>query len=153
MDKMEVCAKNEIEMIQEELDHSLKIRSSQNGYPSTLQIIRSIEKTNNYLHNSRSDKNLSTFYSYQIKVTLKYIQIRILFKLFLNYLWIFSHIFTIICITFSSNCVNNQVIHHILWRVILNVFFFAEIQGIQLIYSSNLVMFVLIVAWILIHYI
>ncbi|CAK78569.1 unnamed protein product, partial (macronuclear) [Paramecium tetraurelia] len=115
---------------------------------STLLTIRSIEKSNQLFA--------------QLKVRQKFVDIlfklnqdheSILLKLFLNYLWIFSLIFTFnIRFSFSLNFVKQSSDTS---YFMANYFecILAEIQGIELIYSRILVMFLLMLAQILIIYI
>ncbi|CAD8137809.1 unnamed protein product [Paramecium octaurelia] len=115
---------------------------------STLLTIRSIEKSN------------SLFAS--LKLRQKFVEIlfklnqdheSILLKLFLNYLWIFSLIFTFnIRLSFSLNFLKQSSDTS---YFMANYFecILAEIQGIELIYSRILVMFVLLFAQILIIFI
>ncbi|CAD8189309.1 unnamed protein product [Paramecium octaurelia] len=115
---------------------------------STLLTIRSIEKSNQLFA--------------QLKVRQKFVEIlfklnqdheSILLKLFLNYLWVFSLIFTFnIRFSFSLNFIKQSSDTS---YFMANYFecILAEIQGVELIYSRILIMFLLMVAQIIIIYI
>ncbi|CAD8085196.1 unnamed protein product [Paramecium primaurelia] len=117
---------------------------------STLLTIRSIEKTNQLYTQLKLRQNQK--YA-EILFKLQQDHQSILLKLFLNYLWIFSLIFTFnINFSISFNFVkqSNDTSYFM-----ANYFdcFLAEIQGIELIYSRILVMLLLMVCQTLIIFI
>ncbi|CAD8211132.1 unnamed protein product [Paramecium pentaurelia] len=114
---------------------------------STLLTIRSIEKTNQLYVQLKLNQNQKFA---EILFKLQQDHESILLKLFLNYFWIFSLIFTFnISFSISLNIVkpSNDTSYFM-----ANFFecLLAEIQGIELIYSRILVMFGLMVSQILI---
>ncbi|CAD8140549.1 unnamed protein product [Paramecium octaurelia] len=114
----------------------------------TLLTIQSIERSNQLFALLKVRKQFV-----EILFKLNQDHESILLKLFLNYLWVFCLIFTFnIRFSFSLNVVkqSNDTSYYM-----ANYFdcILAEIQGIDLIYSRILVMFVLLVGQILIIYI
>ncbi|CAD8173412.1 unnamed protein product [Paramecium pentaurelia] len=117
---------------------------------STLLTIRSVERTNQLYVQLKLNQNQQFV---EILFKLQQDHESILLKLFLNYFWIFSLIFTFnISFSISLNIVkpSNDTSYFM-----ANFFecLLAEIQGIELIYSRILIMFVIMVCQILIIFI